>query len=39
MPEARTCHLPNSTALFSIGIDRHGAKSVTANLTEPGGGR
>jgi hypothetical protein len=38
MPEARTCHLPNSTALFCIGIDRHGAESAT-DLTGPGGGR
>jgi len=39
MPEARTCHLPNSTALFCIGIDRHSAEIVVTDLTELGGGR
>ena len=28
MAEAHTCHLPNSTAHFCIGIDHHGAKSA-----------
>jgi len=39
MPEARTCHLPNSTALFCIGIDRHGAEIVVTDMTKLGGGR
>jgi hypothetical protein len=38
MPEAHTCHLPNSTALFYIGIDRYDAESA-ADLDGPGGGR
>jgi hypothetical protein len=39
MPEARTCHLPNSTALFCIGIDHHAAERVAADWTGLGGGR
>jgi hypothetical protein len=39
MSEACTCHLPNNTALFCIGIDRHGAKIVVTNMTELGGER
>ena len=39
MPEARTCHLQNSTALFCIGIERHGAEIVVTDMAEHGGGR
>ena len=39
MSKARTFHLPNSTALFCISIDRHGAAIVVTDLTELGGGR
>jgi hypothetical protein len=48
MPEPRTCHLPNSTALFCIGVDglgqakalqRHGADIVFSNMAELGGQR
>jgi hypothetical protein len=48
MPEPRTCHLPNITALFCIGVDllglvealqRHGANIVVSNMTELGGWR
>jgi hypothetical protein len=38
MSEARTCHLPNSTALFCIGIDRHSA-DIVVDMTKLGGGR
>lgn len=34
MPEPRTCHLPKSTALACIGIDRLGADLVVTDLTE-----
>jgi hypothetical protein len=46
MPELRTCHLPNVTALFCIGFDRtglakglqrHGAHIVVSDITELGG--
>ena len=45
MPEPRTCHLPNSTALSYIGVDglgqaealqRHGADIVFSNMTKQG---
>jgi hypothetical protein len=39
MPEARTCHSPNLTALFCIGIDRHGSEIIVTGLTELEGGR
>ncbi len=48
MPEPRTCHLPNMTALFCIGVDhlgqtealqRHGAEIVVSAMTELGGRR
>jgi hypothetical protein len=39
MSEAGTCHLPNSTALFCIGIDCHGAEIVVTDMTAPGGRR
>ena len=39
MSEARTCHLPNSTALFCIGIDHHSAQIVVTDMTELGGER
>jgi len=48
MPEPRTCHLPNNTALFCIGVNgpgqvealqRHGADIVFSNMTELGGRR
>jgi hypothetical protein len=48
MPKARTCHLPNSTALFCIGVERlgqaeplqrHGGGIVVAKLAELGGRR
>ena len=38
MSEARTCHLPNSTALFCIGIGRHSA-DIVVDMTKLGGGR
>jgi len=38
MSEARTCHLPNSTAFFCIGIDRHSAEIFVADMTKLGGG-
>jgi len=38
MSKARTFHLPNSTALFCISIDRHGAE-ICADMTKLGGGR
>jgi hypothetical protein len=34
MLEARACHLQNSTALFCIGIDQHGAEIVVAGMIE-----
>jgi hypothetical protein len=37
MPEARTCHLPKSTALFCTGIDRPGANIVVSDMRELGG--
>jgi hypothetical protein len=36
MPEPLTCHLPNITALFYIGIDRLGAAIVVSDMTERG---
>ncbi|MFL5664819.1 MAG: hypothetical protein ACJ8BW_26255 [Ktedonobacteraceae bacterium] len=45
MPEPRTCHLPNITALFCIGVDHlgrtegvqhHDADIVVSNMTEMG---
>jgi len=47
MPEPRTCHLPNYTALFCIGLNRpglvearrQGADIVASDMTELGGGR
>ena len=39
MSKACTFDLPNSTAFFCIGIDRHGAAIVVTDLTELGGGR
>ncbi len=48
MPEPRTCHLPHSTALVCIGVDRpgqpealqhHRADIVISNMTELGGQR
>ena len=39
MPEPLTCHLPNITALFCIGIDRHGAAIVVSDMTKLGGRR
>ena len=39
MSKARICHLPDSTAFFCIGIDRHSAEIVVTDLTELGGGR
>ena len=39
MSEARTCHLPNSTALFCIGIDHHNVEIIVTDMTEFGGGR
>ena len=48
MPEPRTFHLPNSTALFCIGVDglglaealrRYGADIVFSSMTELGGRR
>jgi hypothetical protein len=35
---ARTCHMPNSTVLFCIGIERHVVEIVTG-MAELGGGR
>ena len=37
MPEARTCHLPKSTALFCTGIERPGANIVVSDVREAGG--
>jgi len=46
MPEPRTCHLPNITALFCFGVDRLGlaetlqrqdAEVVVFDMTELGG--
>jgi hypothetical protein len=34
MLEARTWHLPNSTALFCIGIDRYGIETIVNGMTE-----
>ena len=48
MPEPRTCHLPNSTALFCTGVDGFGlaealqrrrADIVFSDMTELGGRR
>jgi hypothetical protein len=39
MPEARTCHSPNSSALFCIGTDHHDAEIIVTDMTELGGGR
>jgi len=48
MPEPRTCHLPQSTALVCIGVDRlrhaealqrRGADIVVSSITELGGRR
>ena len=48
MNKQHTCHLPNSTALFCIGVDgldqaevlqRHDADIVFSNMTELGGRR
>jgi len=39
MPEARTCHLPNSAALFCTGIYHHNTDIVVTDMTEHGGGR
>lgn len=39
MPEPLTCHLPNITALFCIGIDRLVAAIVVSDATELGGRR
>jgi hypothetical protein len=48
MPEARTCHLPNITALFCIGVEslsrakamqRHGADIVVSDMAELGARR
>ena len=39
MPEARACHLQNSTAHFCIGIDRHSADIIVTGMTEMGGGQ
>lgn len=37
MPEARACHLQNSTAFFCIGIDRHSTDIIISNITKQGG--
>ena len=37
MPETCACHLQNSVPLFCIGIDRHSAEIVVADMTEQGG--
>ncbi len=39
MLEPRTCHLPNNTALFCIGIERLGAETIVSDWTELGGRR
>lgn len=48
MPELRTCHLPNITALFCIGLNRLGliktlqrqaAGIVVSDMTDMGGRR
>jgi hypothetical protein len=39
MPEAHTCHLPKSMALFCIGIDRPSADIVVSDMRELGGWR
>jgi hypothetical protein len=35
----RTCHLPNSMALFCISVDHQEAEMVVASILELGGGR
>ena len=39
MSEPRTCHLPNITALFCIGIERLGAETIVSDRIELGGRR
>ena len=48
MLKPRTCHLPNCTALFCVGVDglgqakvlqRHDTDIVFSNIIELGGGR
>ena len=43
MLEPRTCHLPNSTVLFRIGVDRLGQAEALqrhgTDMTQPGGQR
>jgi hypothetical protein len=48
MPKLHTCHLPDITTLFYIGIDRfgqvealrqHSADIAVSNISEPGGRR
>ncbi|HEX6484183.1 MAG TPA: hypothetical protein VF043_35510 [Ktedonobacteraceae bacterium] len=48
MLKPRTCHLPDCTALFCVGVyglgqaevlQRHDADIVFSNITELGGGR
>ncbi len=48
MPKLHTCHLPDITTLFCIGIDRfgqvealrhHNADIAVSNICEPGGRR
>ncbi|MFL5703406.1 MAG: hypothetical protein ACJ8AG_11355 [Ktedonobacteraceae bacterium] len=48
MPEPRTCHLPNITALFCIGVDHlgrtkgvqhHGTYIAVSDMTEVGNRR
>jgi hypothetical protein len=39
MLEARTCHWPNSMALFHKGICCHGTEVVVTEMTELEGGR
>ncbi len=39
MSEPRTCHLTYITALFCIGVERHGADVVVSGMTELGGRR
>ena len=38
MSKACTFDLPNSTAFFCIGIDRHSAEIFVADMTKLGGG-
>jgi hypothetical protein len=42
MPKLHTCHLPDTTTLFCIGVEalrHHNAGIAVSNISEPGGRR